>query len=159
MLNTIEWYANQHNYNIHPTKSKVISYGSTKNHNTSIWNFSNNTIQLSKETTHLGLKRSSQKEIVTNIEDRIKSARRTKYDLINSGLQGTNGVSPKVSHTVYRTCVLPRLLYGWEIFLLTNKTNPDVGEISYWHTHCVQYKLLLREQQNLMYTCYLEFCL
>ncbi|VDI63306.1 Hypothetical predicted protein [Mytilus galloprovincialis] len=34
MLNTIGRYANQHHCNIHPTKSKVICYGSAKNHRT-----------------------------------------------------------------------------------------------------------------------------
>ena len=127
MLNTIGRYANQHHYNIHPTKSKVICYGSAKNLRTNTWNLSDNVIELSNETTHLGLKRSSKKENEVNIEDRVKSARRTKYALMNSGLHGTNGLSPKISYTIYRTYVLPRLLYGLEILCLT-KTQIQILE-------------------------------
>ena len=61
-------------------------------------------------------------ECEININERIKSARRTKYSLMNSGYHGTNGLSPTMLFQIYKTYVLPRLLYGLEILPL-NKTH------------------------------------
>ena len=61
-------------------------------------------------------------ECEINIKERIKSARRTKYSLMNSGYHGTNGSSPTTSFQIFKTYVLPRLSYGLEILPL-NKTH------------------------------------
>ena len=61
-------------------------------------------------------------ECEINVNNCIKSARRTKYSLMNSGYHGTNGLSPATSFQIYITYVLPRLLYGLEILPL-NKTH------------------------------------
>ena len=120
MLNILQRYANQHQYTIHPTKSKIIHYNkSSKNPEPYSWNMSGKEISASEETVHLGIKRTTRKECDINIEDRIKSARRTKYALMNSGLHGTNGLNPKISVTIYKSYVLPRLLYGLEVLTLT----------------------------------------
>ncbi|CAC5357990.1 unnamed protein product [Mytilus coruscus] len=76
-------------------------------------------ISASEETVHLGLKRTLRKECEINKKERIKSARRTKYALMNSDLHGTNGLNPKISVTIYKSYVLPRLLYGLEVLTLT----------------------------------------
>ncbi|VDI13436.1 Hypothetical predicted protein [Mytilus galloprovincialis] len=128
MLNILQRYANQHQYTIHPTKSKIIHYKSSKNPEPYSWNMSGKEISASEETVHLGIKRTTRKECDINIEDRIKSARRTKYALMNSGLHGTNGLNPKISVTIiYKSYVLPRLLYGLEVLTLT-KTQMELLE-------------------------------
>ncbi|CAC5391219.1 unnamed protein product [Mytilus coruscus] len=119
MLNILQRYANQHQYDIHPSKSKIIHYKSSKNSQTYSWNMSGNVISASEETVHLGIKRTPRKVCDINIEDRIKIARRTKYALMNSGLHGTNGLNPKISVTIYKSCVLPNLLNGLEVLILT----------------------------------------
>ena len=48
----------------------------------------------------------------------MKLARRTKYALMNSGYHGTDGLSPATSYQIYKTYVLPRLLYGLEVLPL-----------------------------------------
>ncbi|VDH93589.1 Hypothetical predicted protein [Mytilus galloprovincialis] len=72
MLNILQRYANQHQYTIHPTKSKIIHYKSSKNPEPYSWNMSGKLISASEETVHLGIKRTSRKECDINIEDRIK---------------------------------------------------------------------------------------
>ncbi len=69
-------------------------------------------------TTHLGLTRSSSDENNINVADRISLARRTLYALMRTGVHGSNGLNPKISYKIYRTYVIPRLLYNLEILPL-----------------------------------------
>ena len=75
------------------------------------------------------------KESEMNIKDRISLARRTSYSLINTGLHGTNGLNPKTSYVIYRTYVIPRLLYGLEITSL-NKT--QIKELERYHLNTLR---------------------
>jgi len=95
MLNVIHRYANQHHYNIHPTKTKIVqcTNSKTSTHEDS-WNLGEKLVQPSDEAVHLGLKRTSKNECEINILDRLKVARRTKYALMGSGVHGTNGLDP-----------------------------------------------------------------
>ena len=107
----------RHHYKIHPTKTKKVENNCGKKESDY-----DTQIHSSEETTHLGLKRTVSGECEININDRIESARRTKYSLMNSGYRGTNGLSPATSFQIYKTYVLPRLLYELEILPL-NKTH------------------------------------
>ena len=69
------------------------------------------------------------------IKDRISLARRTSYSLINTGLHGTNGLNPKTSYVIYRTYVIPRLLYVLEITSL-NKT--QIKELERYHLNTLR---------------------
>ena len=66
------------------------------------WTLGDTQIASSEETTHLGLKRPMSGECEMNINEQIKSARRTKYTLMNSGYHGTNGLSPTTSFQIYK---------------------------------------------------------
>ena len=92
-------------------------------------------LTLSDKTVHLGLTRAGKKESEMNIKDRISLARRTSYSLINTGLHGTNGLNPKTSYVIYRTYVIPRLLYGLEITSL-NKT--QIKELERYHLNTLR---------------------
>ncbi|VDH93729.1 Hypothetical predicted protein [Mytilus galloprovincialis] len=52
MLNILQRYANQHQYTIHPTKSKIIHYKSSKNPEPYSWNMSGKEISASEETVY-----------------------------------------------------------------------------------------------------------
>ena len=91
-------------------------------------------------------------ECEININERIKSARRTKYSLMNSGYHGTNGLSPMTSFQIYKTYVLPRLLYGLEILPL-NKTH--IATLEKFHKNSLRMiNLYQKEQQLRQYTCF-----
>ena len=47
--------------------------------------------------------------------------RRSAYALMGSGFHGMNGISPAISIHIYRTYVLPRVLYGLEGTILKSK--------------------------------------
>jgi hypothetical protein len=52
-----------------------------------------------------------------NVEQKIKKARRTTYNLMVSGLHGHKGLDHETSLQLFKTYVLPILLYGMEILL------------------------------------------
>ena len=60
---------------------------------------------------------------LVNIEKRISVARSTSYSLMNTGLHGANGLSPEVSYQIYKTYVIPWLIYGLNIIPLTKSTD------------------------------------
>ena len=92
--------------------------GSFRGKKVHVWTLGDTQIHSSEGTTHQGLKCTMSGECEININERIKSARRTKYSLMNSRYHGTNGLSPMTSFQIYKTYVLPRLLYGLEILPL-----------------------------------------
>jgi len=84
-------------------------------------------IPVTGKITHLGVDRYSD-EISPKqfIVDRISMARRTAYALMGTGCHGSNGISPQVSIQIYRTYVLPRLMYGLEAVVLRSSQISDM---------------------------------
>ena len=72
MMNVGYRYSDQHHYKIHPIKTKIVEHSSEKGNLEHNWRLGDNVIKASKETTHLGLKRTVSHECEINIEDRIK---------------------------------------------------------------------------------------
>ena len=135
MLGVGHRYSQQHHYKIHPTKTKIVENNSGKKQSNYIWSLGDTQIHSSEETTHLGLKRTESGECEVNVNDRIKSARRTKYSLMDSGYHGTNGLSPATSFQIYKTYVFPQLLYGLEILPL-NKT--QIASLEKFHRNSLR---------------------
>ncbi|CAC5383270.1 unnamed protein product [Mytilus coruscus] len=123
MLNVVDAYSKEHQYNIHPEKSVLIKQNenSTNSRKTSIcsWSLGDRSIAETDKTSHLGILRSSKYENLINVEDRISLARRTSYSLMSTGVHGTNGLNPRISYNIYRIYILPRLLYSLEVLPLT----------------------------------------
>ena len=112
-------YSKKNRYQIHPSKSNVVDISVYKLNEDLKWFLGENPIRLSERAIHLGITRAGKGESVFNVNDRISLARRTSYSLMNTGLHGTNGLSPEASYVIYRAYVLPRLLYGLEVLSLT----------------------------------------
>ena len=112
MLGVGHSYSRQHHYKIHPTKTKFVEHNFGKKEAGYVWTLGDTQIHSSEENIQLGLKRTMSGECEININEWIKSARQTKYSLMNSGYHGTNGLSPTRSFQIYKTYVLPCLLYG-----------------------------------------------
>jgi hypothetical protein len=104
MLHAVDGYSKDHQFKLHPTKSKTILKTSSKNgyyEQATLQNdlrFGEDTMKLQTETVHLGLIRTSN-ETKINIEERISLDRRTLYSLIKSGVHGTNGLNFLEHHT------------------------------------------------------------
>ena len=51
---------------------------------------------------------------------------------MNTGLHGANGLSPETSYVIYRAYMLPRLLYGIDVHVLS-LTQGQVDQLSRYH--------------------------
>jgi outer membrane protein TolC len=56
-----------------------------------------------------------------NVSNNLAKARRTLYSLFGAGLHGENGLDPLTIIHLYRTYVLPVLLYRLELLLPSRK--------------------------------------
>ncbi|CAG2193004.1 unnamed protein product [Mytilus edulis] len=104
---------------INPNKSDLVPL-TTKCENFSV-QLGNDIIDQKTETKHLGLVRDSKNKL--NIEDRLKTARKTVYAMLGPGLHARKGMSPIVALKVWQTYAIPRCLYGIEIM---NYTKTDI---------------------------------
>ena len=69
--------------------------------------------------TNLAVSRSLQKSNAEVVNERVRTATKTLYALMPSGLHGENGLSPSVSRKIITAYILPRLLYGLEALTLS----------------------------------------
>ena len=134
MLNLSGSFSGERRYNIHPTKTTLVSRISTRlSRGEDInrqWFIGESIIGQKTETEHLGIIRSEKDENKLNINKRISLARRTLYALIKTGVHGCNGINPKTSFKIYQVYVLPRLLYGLEVLSLNKK---QLDELEKFH--------------------------
>ena len=139
MITSCYNYASDHQYVLHPTKSTITPYLNTPAEANEDWKMGEEKMETTASFTHLGLKWNKGK-LSPCIEDRIKTARRTVYSLMGTGLHGVNGLSPAVSAHIIKIYVIPRLLYGLDATVTTKKQKE---ELSSYH------KNLLRSIQGL----------
>ena len=144
MLNVIERYADQHHYQIHPTKTKIIEYTNTQTNNHK-WYLNERELESPNDATYLGITRTVKNECGKNVEERIKTARCTSYSLMGSGMHGTNGIDPCTSYQIYTAYVLPRLLYGLELLPLKRK---HVDQLEKFHRQSIRYMQSLPQRTS-----------
>ena len=130
MLEEAVNFARKNRYKIHPTKTCIVVLSNKIPNKDCIWSLGENTVQLSEGAPHLGINRAGKQESATNVKDRISLARRTSYSLMNTGMHGSTGLNPKTSFVIYKTYVLPRLLYGHETLALTKG---QIEQLSRYH--------------------------
>ena len=142
--NAVDGYSKDHQFKLHPTKSKTILKTSSKKgyyEQATLQNdlrFGEDTMKLQTETVHLGLIRTSN-ETKINIEERISLDRRTLYSLIKCGVHGTNAWAqlPRTSYTrsIKYMSFIPRLLYGLETLHLLKK---DLELLTNFHLNTIK---------------------
>ena len=93
-------FSSSNRYQIHPTKTAVTMLSGSPEDG-ELWTLGENELKVTDSTVHLGITRVGRKESEINTTERISLARRTAYLLMNTGLHGTNGLNPKVSHVIY----------------------------------------------------------
>ena len=72
------------------------------------------------ESMHVGVLRSANTES-SAVNENIKKARRTLYNLMPSGCHGNNGQDPETTIHLLQTYILPILVYGMEVVLPRGK--------------------------------------
>ncbi len=137
MLDIVSEYSSLHRYNIHPTKSEVCIFTREPDFLPSLksWDISDSVLPVSNTTTHLGITRGDLQTNDLIVDTRITQARRTCYALMSIGLHGHNGLNAAACIHIYRTYVLPRLLYGLEAISLTGG---QISELDAFHTRTLR---------------------
>ncbi|CAG2226312.1 DNCL2 [Mytilus edulis] len=118
MLDLQTFHANKYRYLISSQKSCVLNYRCADSFD---WSINGEILDTPEKPVHLGIKRDKLSRLGTKevVPGRIQLARQTVYSLMGAGLYGLNGVNPKVSLHLIRCYVIPRLLYGLEVILLS----------------------------------------
>ncbi|CAG2192359.1 unnamed protein product [Mytilus edulis] len=118
MLDLQTFHANKYRYLISSQKSCVLNYRCADSFD---WSINGEILDTPENAVHLGIKRDKLSRLGTKevVPGRIQLARQTVYSLMGAGLYGLNGVNPKVSLHLIRCYVIPRLLYGLEVILLS----------------------------------------
>jgi hypothetical protein len=102
-------------------------------------------IKPSDSAVHIGVTRSGIKEVELSIDERIMCARRTKYGILGTGFHGTNGIDSITAYQIYKTYVLPRLLYGLEILPLTRT---QINLLEGFHRNSIRYMQSLPQRMQ-----------
>ena len=136
MLDTVFEYSKHHKYKINHGKTTLTILGRQM---TSELFLGQDRLTPAEKFVHLGILR----EVTCGsqvIQDRIDLARRTLYALLPAGLHGHDGLSPVASRKVIEAYVLPRMLYGLEAMILTQK---QINSLE------IAYRTMLRQLQAL----------
>ena len=108
-------YACRERYLFNTSKCLITAHEpNTKNRQIAFWSMNNNLIKQEDFVDHLGLKVCTNRVInnQNTVQLKINTLNRTTYSLMGTGIHGSNGLSPKISHKIYSAYVLPRVLYG-----------------------------------------------
>lgn len=114
------------NYN--RRKAVAIKVKSNKSKESSASSYKLGKVEMQNVTaaTHLGILRANSLEQNTtqNVEENIIKSRRSTYALIGTGFHDKNGFDAETLMHLYKTYVLPVLLYGMEL-LIPSRHNLD----------------------------------
>ena len=83
------------------------------------WKLRDSNLSASMQEKHLGLIRDPSCKENPAISENIQKATRSCYALMGAGMHGVNGTHPVISMKLWRTCALPQLIHGLELFRLT----------------------------------------
>jgi hypothetical protein len=136
-------FASQERYNIHPDKTRIIYIDTRKppSSGRQTWSLGDAMLHLNESLTHLGIERFPTPATAdTTIDQRIQCARRTAYSLLGAGAHGIGGLNTPTLRAMVSTYVTPRLLYGLESLIVSEKQKAKLD---------LFYKQLLRQLQGL----------
>ncbi|VDI25646.1 Hypothetical predicted protein [Mytilus galloprovincialis] len=126
MVNMALDFANSEGYQLQPKKSVVIKISGNSN-NTKMEEdnlmMGNTPMPNVEQATHLGIIRTTTRKnnIQSNTNENITKARRSAYSLLGAGFHGHNGLDPESLLHIYKTYILPVLLYGMELLTPSGK--------------------------------------
>ena len=75
--------------------------------------FGDEAISKVQSTVHLGIHRQTNGR--PDITHKVQLGRRTMYSMMGAGVYGGSGLSPVVSAHLWKTYVIPRVIYGLEV--------------------------------------------
>ncbi|CAC5421539.1 unnamed protein product [Mytilus coruscus] len=125
-------FANSEGYQLQPKKSVVINISGNSN-NTKLEEdnlmMGNTPMPNVEQSTHPGIIRTTTRKnnIQSNTNENITKARRSAYSLLGTGFHVHNGLDPESLLHIYKTHILPVLLYGMELLTPSGKPLEQLG--------------------------------
>ena len=124
MLNIVCTYAGKWHYNLNAGKSFVMIFGEspcsrTHARSSRNWYLGNEEVEEADEVHHLGILRSVSLSTISRTTERC-TAGRSAFFALNSVGSRLGCLHPVTSHRLYSTLCLPIMLYGSELWSLTN---------------------------------------
>ena len=126
MVNMAKDFAYREGYELQPTKSVVINVSANQKRQSILQTnlkMGSDEMPSVEKATHLGIIRTTsfEENIIQNVDENIKKARRSAYGLFGSGFHGYNGLDVDTMLHLYKIYILPVLLYGLELLLPNGK--------------------------------------
>ena len=136
-------YSRREAYKLQPTKSVVLPVRTSSrqsNLQEYTYELGPNVMPIVDKATHIGINRYTSDAQITTTEKNIKKARRALYSLMGSGMHGENGEDPGTGIIMFKTYVMPILLYGLEITLVNSKS---ISKLQSFHKKTIKHILSL----------------
>ena len=139
LLTVVMYFLGRERYGINTSKSvEVILNKGIRAIEEGNPNYGNDKQERSDSELHLGVDRNSSANV--DADGRAQTGRRTMYALMGAGAYGCSGVpAPLIAH-LWKIYALPRMIYGLEVFTLTNKAMQLLEKVQ---------RSILRHIQNL----------
>ena len=119
MIDVVENYAFQWRYELNSTKSRVLVYGGKKKQKegseTSTWRLNGNVIQGTTQEKHVGIMLDTSQKSHKRTKEACRKGRNTLMSLMGIGTKG-DGLNPAISANLLKSIVMPRTLYGSELW-------------------------------------------
>ncbi|MES9879941.1 MAG: reverse transcriptase family protein [Sedimenticola sp.] len=132
-------YSQQWRYEFNASKCSVVVFNESENDyltSNRQWHLGNATVEESRNYTHLGISIGVNMSLDTNIKEAVRKLKGSFLGIVNSGVH-EHGLHPLTSKKIYKSVVLPRALYGCELW--NNLSLTDVESIERAHRFCVKY--------------------
>ena len=119
MIWDLENNANMERYGIHPSKSSSLIYCPGRRVECTDFYLAGQKVTPESNTVHLGIKRDVSGKL--NVDEKVTLGRRTAYSLMGAGFHSVNGLKTSQNSHIWKTLVVPRIVFGLEVLLLNKK--------------------------------------
>ena len=136
LLEIANTYANKWRYEYNASKCAylVLNQRNSKAAKANIM-YANKVLSEVSNYKHLGIDQSKRRKTPASVDDVRQSARGTLFSLINCGIH-SNGVNPITAAKLYTSIVLPRALFGCELW--NSITQTDHAHLEATHHFCLK---------------------
>ena len=145
MLDICYNYAMKWKFSYNANKCSVMTFNGLNHSPRFGFNIGDSDVPVDKFYTHLGIKCDAFLNNSANIDDACIKLRGTFLSIINSGVH-PEALNPLTSKTIYDTIVIPRSLYGCELW--TNISHTDRLKLEISHRFVLKYIQSLHRNTN-----------
>ena len=137
MLLLCDKYSSKWRFEYNPRKCSVVVFNESTNCNSNrVWKIGNSTIQEGTKYCHLGTIQSKFIDQNENVHNACIRLRGTLLAIANSGLC-SDSLNPLTLYKIYKSVVIPKALYGCELWNSISKSS--LLELEKSHLFCLKY--------------------